>query len=425
MNQKDTIRALQEGNYDTTLSRMYACPVEALEPYRQRFINAINAFAAEFGEDKDITLFSAPGRTELCGNHTDHQGGHVLAGSVNLDIIAVASKRTDGQIRLKSEDYAMNEVDLADLYPQPGEINSSSALLRGIAAKFTHMGYLVIGFDAYTTSNVLRGSGISSSAAFEVLVGNICNSFFAGGAVTPIQIAQIGQYAENTYFGKPCGLMDQMACSIGGVIAIDFHDNEPQVIRTDVDLAKEGFALCILDSGADHTDLTDAYAAIPAEMNAVAHVLGKEHLSQVDKKEFGAALPELRIQCGDRAVLRAMHYFAENERAQRALRSLQNGYFKQYLREISSSGHSSFMYLQNVSLYDDPRHMEVALTIALCKDLLGGRGGARVHGGGFAGTVQAYVPLDMLEDFRAQTEAVLGKGYCHVLQIRSIGGIQL
>ncbi len=425
MNQKDTIRALQEGNYDTTLSRMYACPVEALEPYRQRFINAINAFAAEFGEDKDIALFSAPGRTELCGNHTDHQGGHVLAGSVNLDIIAVASKRTDGQIRLKSEDYAMNEVDLADLYPQPGEINSSSALLRGIAAKFTHMGYLVTGFDAYTTSNVLRGSGISSSAAFEVLVGNICNSFFAGGAVTPIQIAQIGQYAENTYFGKPCGLMDQMACSIGGVIAIDFHDNEPQVIRTDVDLAKEGFALCILDSGADHTDLTDAYAAIPAEMNAVAHVLGKEHLSQVDKKEFGAALPELRIQCGDRAVLRAMHYFAENERAQRALRSLQNGYFKQYLREISSSGHSSFMYLQNVSLYDDPRHMEVALTIALCKDLLGGRGGARVHGGGFAGTVQAYVPLDMLEDFRAQTEAVLGKGYCHVLQIRSIGGIQL
>ena len=425
MNQKDTIRALQDGSYDKTLSRMYACAIEDVGPYRQRFIDAIHAFAAEFDENQDIALFSAPGRTELCGNHTDHQGGHVLAASVNLDIIAVASKRTDGQIRLKSEDYAMNEVDLADLYPQPGEINSSSALLRGIAAKFTHMGYLVTGFDAYTTSNVLRGSGISSSAAFEVLVGNICNSFFAGGAVTPIQIAQIGQYAENTYFGKPCGLMDQMACSIGGVIAIDFHDNEPQVIRTDVDLAKEGFALCILDSGADHTDLTDAYAAIPAEMNAVAHVLGKEHLSQVDKKEFGAALPELRIQCGDRAVLRAMHYFAENERAQRALRSLQNGYFKQYLREISSSGHSSFMYLQNVSLYDDPRHMEVALTIALCKDLLGDRGGARVHGGGFAGTVQAYVPLDMLEDFRAQTEAVLGKGYCHVLQIRSIGGIQL
>jgi galactokinase len=425
MNQKDTIRALQDGIYDETLSRMYACPVEDLAPYRQRFIDAIHAYAAQFGENDDIALFSAPGRTELCGNHTDHQGGHVLAGSVNLDIIAVASKRSDGQIRLRSEDYAMNEVDLADLDPQPGEINSSSALLRGIAAKFTRMGYLVTGFNAYTTSNVLRGSGISSSAAFEVLVGNICNSFFADGIVDPVQIAQIGQYAENVYFGKPCGLMDQMACSIGGVIAIDFHDDKPEIIRTDVDLAKEGYALCILDSGADHTDLTDAYAAIPAEMNAVAKVFGKEQLSQVDKSDFLAALPELRTECGDRAVLRAMHYFAEDERAIHALRSLQNGYFKQYLRAISSSGHSSFMYLQNVSVYDDPRHMEVALTIALCKGLLGGRGGARVHGGGFAGTVQAYVPLDILEEFRQQTEAVLGEGYCHVLQIRSVGGLQL
>ena len=425
MNQKDTIRALQDGSYDKTLSRMYACPIEEVGPYRQRFIDAIHAFAAEFDEKQDIALFSAPGRTELCGNHTDHQGGHVLAASVNLDIIAVASKRTDGQIRLKSEDYAMNEVDLADLYPQPGEINSSSALLRGIAAKFTRMGYLVTGFNAYTTSNVQRGSGISSSAAFEVLAGNICNSFFAGGAVDPITIAQIGQYAENTYFGKPCGLMDQMASSVGGVIAIDFSGDQPEIIRTSVDLAAEGYALCILDSGADHTDLTDAYAAIPAEMNAVARALGKKKLSEVDKSVFDASLRELRTECGDRAVLRAMHYFSDNQRAQRALKSLQNGYFKEYLREISSSGHSSFMYLQNVSVYDDPRHMEVALTIALCKDLLGGRGAARVHGGGFAGTVQAYVPLDMLEDFRRQTESVLGEGYCHVLQIRSIGGLEL
>ena len=232
MTQKDTIRALQDGSYDKTLSRMYACAIEEVGPYRQRFIDAIHAFAAEFNENQDIALFSAPGRTELCGNHTDHQGGHVLAASVNLDIIAVASKRTDGQIRLKSEDYAMNEVDLADLYPQPGEINSSSALLRGIAAKFTHMGYLVTGFNAYTTSNVQRGSGISSSAAFEVLVGNICNSFFAGGAVDSVTIAQIGQYAENTYFGKPCGLMDQMASSVGGVIAIDFSGGHPHQRRS-------------------------------------------------------------------------------------------------------------------------------------------------------------------------------------------------
>ena len=425
MKQTEAIHALQNGSFDAALTLMYACTVEELPPYRQRFINAVRAFAEEFGSEREIELFSAPGRTELCGNHTDHQGGHVLAASVNVDIIAVAAKRSDGQIHLKSEDYATIEIDLGDLQPLPGEINSSSALLRGISAKFTKLGCLVTGFDAYTTSAVQRGAGISSSAAFEVLVGNICNCFFAEDSVDAVQIAQIGQFAENEYFGKPCGLMDQMACSVGGVIAIDFRNPIPNFTRTDVDLAKEGYALCILDSGADHTDLTAAYAAIPEEMNAVAHALGKDHLSEVKKNAFMEALPRLRIECGDRAVLRAMHYFADDERVQRAVMSLQNGYFKQYLAAISSSGHSSFQYLQNVSLYDDPRHMEVALTIALCKDLLGGRGAARVHGGGFAGTVQAYVPLDMLEDFRTAMETVLGEGNCHVLQIRGVGGIRL
>ena len=425
MNQTETIRALQDGTFDAVLSGLYACTGRELLPYRERFIHAVEAFGAQFGETDEIALFSAPGRTELCGNHTDHQNGHVLAGSVNADIIAVAARRSDNQIRLHSEGFTTDVVSLDDLTPQAGEQNTSASLIRGIAAKFTEMGYPVTGFDAYTTSNVMRGSGLSSSAAFEVLVGNICAGFFADGAVDAVQIAQIGQYAENVYFGKPCGLMDQMACSVGGVIAIDFAEDPPAIRKADVDLAKEGYALCILDSGADHADLTDAYAAIPAEMGSVAKVLGKDKLSQVPKLDFYAALPRLRKQCGDRAVLRAMHYFADDTRVTNAVRSLENGYFSQYLEEIRASGHSSFQYLQNVSVYSDPQHMEVALTIALCEDLLGGRGAVRVHGGGFAGTVQAYVPLDMLDAFRERTEAVLGSGRCYVMQIRSIGGTQI
>lgn len=425
MNQNEIIRALQDGAFDPALSKLYACHGEALAACRQRYIDAVLAFGREFGESGDIALFSAPGRTELCGNHTDHQGGHVLAASVDLDIIAVAAKRDNGQIRLRSEGFPMDCASLSDLTPQPEEVNTSTALLRGIAAKFTELGHPVTGFDAYTTSNVLRGSGLSSSAAFEVLVGNICSAFFADGAVDAVQIAQIGQYAENVFFGKPCGLMDQMACSAGGVIAIDFREEQPKITRTDVDLAKEGYALCILDSGADHADLTGAYAAIPEEMQRIAKTLGKDVLSQVKKRDFYANLRDLRNRCGDRAVLRAMHYFADDDRVTNAVRSLQNGYFSQYLEEITRSGHSSFEYLQNVSVYDDPMHMEVALTIALCEELLGDRGAVRVHGGGFAGTVQAYVPLDMLDDFKSRTEQVLGKGRCHVMQIRSIGGTQV
>ncbi len=425
MDQNQMIDAIQSCSLDDTLRKLYLCDGEALAPYRERLCHVVRAFCEEFGAESGIALFSAPGRTELCGNHTDHQGGHVLAGSVNLDIIAAARMRSDGQIRLHSEGRALQTVDLSDLTPQSAEDNSSNALLRGIAAKFTEMGYPVTGFDAYTASNVLRGSGLSSSAAFEVLIGNICSAFFAGGSIDAVKIAQIGQFAENVYFGKPCGLMDQMACSVGGVIAIDFKDAEPVVTRADVDLTKEGYALCILDSGADHADLTDAYAAIPAEMKMIARELAQETLSQVGQDIFYAHLPQLRKSCGDRAVLRAMHFYADDERVTRAVRSLQNGYFSQYLQEINASGHSSFEYLQNVSVYDDPAHMEVALTIALCEGILAGRGAVRVHGGGFAGTVQAYVPLDMLGDFRAQTEAVLGEGRCHVLQIRSIGGCRI
>ncbi len=425
MNRNELLQALEDGAFDSALEQLYVCAGAAVLPFRNRYAEAVEHFCAEFGDREGLTLFSAPGRTELGGNHTDHQGGHVLAASVNLDIIAVASPRTDGIIRLKSEGLPMDTVDLKELAPQPEEVNTSAALLRGIAAKFTEMGYPVTGFDAYTTSSVLRGSGLSSSAAFEVLTGNLCNTFFAGEQVDAVAIAQIGQYAENTYFGKPCGLMDQMACSVGGVIAIDFKEPMPKVVKTNVALAEEGYALCILDSGADHADLTDAYAAIPAEMRAVARALGVPVLSRTSRAALLAQLPAVRNTCGDRAVLRALHFFGDDERVSRQVRALQDGNFGTFLKEVTASGSSSFRYLQNVSTYEHPAAQEVALTIALCETLLDGRGAVRVHGGGFAGTVQAFVPLDMLEDFRMETENVLGAGRCHVLQIRSVGGVHV
>ena len=425
---QDTIRALENGAFDSCMTDLYACTSEAeRKPYKIRLLNAVRAFQTEFHADdsQEIALFSAPGRTELGGNHTDHQGGHVLAGSVSADMIAVASKNDNLEIRLHSEGMAPDYVELDDLTPRQEETNTSSALIRGIASKFTETGCPVTGFDAYTTSDILRGSGLSSSAAFEVLVGTICSAFFADSQITPVQTAQIGQYAENVYFGKPCGLMDQMACAVGGVIAIDFKDKEPVITQTALDLQKEGYALCILDSNADHTDLTAAYAAIPEEMRSIAKMFGKERLSQISYTEFKSHFSVLRHSCGDRAILRAMHYFADDERVLQEIEALQNHDFEAYLKLVNASGNSSFRYLQNVCTYENPGKQEIIMTLALCEELLGGRGAVRVHGGGFAGTVQAYVPLDMLKNFKIQTEAILGTGHCYVLQIRNAGSIQL
>lgn len=418
---------LHKGAFDRCLSDMYVCEGEALFPQRQRFLDAVSAFREYFGYDGSTpaALFSAPGRTELGGNHTDHQGGRVLAASVNMDIIGAAVKRSDGVIRLKSEGMPMDTVSLDSLSPKAEEVNTSAALLRGIAAKFTEMGYPVRGFDAYTVSNVPRGSGLSSSAAFEALAGNICNAFYADGKADAVRLAQIGQYAENEYFGKPCGLLDQTACTVGGVIGIDFSSDTPEISRTGIDLQAHGYALCMLDSGADHADLTDAYASIPAEMRSVAEALGCGKLSQTSETALLEALPGIRAACGDRAVLRALHFFADDARAAQEFYALQNGDFQEFLALVNASGRSSFMYLQNVSTYEDPAHEEAALTIALCRRLLRGKGAVRIHGGGFAGTVQAFVPLDMLADFREKTESLLGAGRCHVLQLRNVGSIRL
>ena len=367
-------------------------------------------------------VFSAPGRTELGGNHTDHQHGRVLAAAVELDTRAAVALNGTSLIRVLSEGYPVCEVDLRDLAVRPEERNTTAALIRGVAAGFAGRGCSLAGFDACVTSTVLPGSGLSSSAAFEVLLGTAINHLFSCGA-DAVEIAKIAQYAENVYFGKPCGLMDQMASSVGGCVAIDFADPAaPVVTPVDFDFSACGHRLCIIDSGASHADLTDEYAAVPGELAAVSGFFGKAVLRDVPEDAFYAALPELRRTAGDRAVLRAIHIYDENRRVAAQVAALIRGDFQSFLHYVNLSGFSSQNLLQNVIPTGATAHQEVALALALARHLLGGRGACRVHGGGFAGTIQAFVPDDLLEGFRAGMEAVLGQGACHVLAIRKAGG---
>jgi len=424
------LATLKSGGLDTRLAEIYGCSQDAATPYAIRLQDLVVKFAQVFalaGDSAapgDLELFSAPGRTEIGGNHTDHQHGHVLAASVNLDIIAAARINGTRTIRIQSEGFPIDVVDLDDLTIHESEKNTSAALIRGVAARFTQLGYPVAGFDAFTTSNVLKGSGLSSSAAFEVLVGNILNTLFARGEVSPVAIAQIGQYSENVHYGKPCGLMDQMASSVGGIIAIDFGDPaQPVVEPVSFDFAHSGLALCIIDSGADHGDLTDEYAAIPAEMKAVAAFFGKNHLCEVPEAEFLQAMAAVRRTAGDRAVLRALHFFADDQRVALQAQALKANDVERFKALIIASGRSSSDHLQNIFATGSTREQSVALVLALCERLLAAVGGAwRVHGGGFAGTVQAFVPLPEVDHFKASMEAVFGQGSCHVLSIRPIGG---
>ena len=371
-------------------------------------------------------VFSAPGRTEIAGNHTDHQHGCVLAAAVNLETVADVCLNGSNMIRVQSKGYPAFEVSLDDLSVREEEKNTTAALIRGVASCFAEKGAKLEGFDAVVCSTVLPGSGLSSSAAFEVLFGTILNELFFNQKLSAIEIAQIGQYAENVYFGKPCGLMDQMASSVGSLVFIDFEDPaQPKVEKISFDLAEAGFALCIIDSGADHADLTDEYAAIPAEMKQVCSFFGKEVLRQIPEDEFFAALPKLRGTVSDRAILRAMHIYEENQRVMDQVQALKKQNVDLFLELIKESGRSSWMYLQNITPTGAVMHQEVAVALALCKKLLGNKGAYRVHGGGFAGTVQAFVPVDLLPKFKAEIENVLGEGKCHVLSIRSEGGIRV
>ena len=399
-----------------------AAPMLFLSSEQKNLLDA--GFREAFGGEPE-RYFSAPGRTEIGGNHTDHQRGRVLAAAVNLDTLAAVRVNGTGTIRILSQGYPMSVVELNQLEPQAEEVNTTPALIRGVAARFVQLGCQVEGFDAYCTSTVLPGSGLSSSAAYEVLIGTIINHLFFDGRVSQPEIAQIGQYAENVFFGKPCGLMDQTASAVGNLVSIDFFDKDKPVITpVDFDFSACGHALCIIDTRASHADLTDEYAAIPGEIKKVCAHFGKEVLTQIDEQEFYAAIPALRKSCGDRAVLRCVHFYQDNARVPRQVAALQSGDFDTFLKLISESGHSSWMYLQNVIPAGYKEHQDVAVSLALCEHYLQGRGAFRVHGGGFAGTVQAFVPFDLLDSFRAGVDAALGAGACHVLSIRPQGGVE-
>ena len=397
--------------------------VPALYLPRERKEALDAGFAAVFGTNPEF-YFSAPGRTEISGNHTDHQRGRVLAGAVNLDTQAAVRPNGTNVIRIQSQGYPMCEVSLDNLEPVASEINSTPALVRGVAARFVQLGCQVGGFDAYAESTVLPGSGLSSSAAYEVLIGTIINHLFFDAKVSQPEIAQIGQYAENVFFGKPCGLMDQTASAVGGLVTIDFADKDhPDIRPVNFDFSTTGHALCIIDSRADHADLTDEYAAVTLEMKAICNYFGKEVMTQIPEAEFYAAIPELRKLCGDRAVMRGIHEYNENRRVPQQVAALEQGDFETFLRLTKESGFSSWMYLQNVIPAGYVNQQAMAVALGLCEHYLQGKGAYRVHGGGFAGTVQAFVPYEILDSFKAGIDAALGEGACHVLDIRPQGGV--
>ncbi len=418
------LQALQNGGCDQALTAVYA-PDGGLEQARRRAIHVTESFLADFPENSAPAagLFSGPGRTEIGGNHTDHQHGHVLCASVGLDLLACAAPNEINRIRIHSEGYPALEVALDDLAVKPEEANTSAALVRGVAAKIAELGYSLRGFDAYAVSNVLSGSGLSSSAAYEILIGNILNRFFCNGALNSVELAKIGQFAENVYFGKPCGLMDQMGASVGGAISIDFADPAAPVLeKADYDFSQSGHALCIVDTGSCHADLTGDYADITFEMCAVAAHFGKTVLREVPEADFRAAIPTLRKTCGDRSVLRALHFYDDDRCAVQEAQALKAGDFSAFLALVNASGISSALHLQNTWSITAPKEQAIPMALAIGRELLGGTGAIRVHGGGFAGTIQAFVPNEKLNEFKTGMESLLGPGMCHVLRIRPQGG---
>ena len=417
--------SLEQGSLDQRIKEIYVD--EQRVPYnRERYIRAIDRFTELFPSEKEIEIYSAPGRSEVCGNHTDHQNGMVLATSINLDAIAIVAKAEEPVIRLVSGDFPMEEVDVADLSMKEEEQSTTTALIRGVAAGMKERGHKVGGFTAYITSDVLMGAGMSSSAAFESLISTILSGLYNDMKVSSIEIAQIGQYAENIYFGKPCGLMDQMACSVGGMIFIDFKEKEhPEVRQVHTDFEKAGLSLCIVDTKGSHADLTPDYAAVPAEMNQVAQALGREHLREVPRETFFKELPKLWKETSGRAVLRAIHFYEEEERVLRGVKSLEESDYPGFLSVIKASGDSSAKYLQNIYSPKDVDSQNVTVALAVSESILGENGVCRVHGGGFAGTIQAFVKNEAVAAYKEQIEAIYGDDSCHVLKVRLQGGIRV
>ncbi len=415
---------LENGQLNERLALLYG--EAAVEKQKARYLAVLDKYRETFPTAGEPQLFSAPGRTEIGGNHTDHQHGCVVAASVDVDIVAAAAPNGEGVVRLLSEGYPLITVDLSDLSVKEEEKNQSAALIRGVAAAAKERGYSFGGFDAYMTSDVLQGSGISSSAAFEVMLGTILNYLYNNGEISSTVVAQMGQFAENVYFGKPSGLLDQMGCAVGGYVAMDFYDPKaPRVEKIDFDFGESGYTMCIVDSNSSHAELTDEYAAVPQEMKSVAAAFGKEVLRQVPAADFYEKMGQLRKELGDRAILRACHFYEENRRAQQIAHALKCGDFAEFLRLSTASGYSSYMYLQNVYSSKDVQQQGVSIALCNAQRLLAGRGSFRVHGGGFAGTIQCFVPNEMVPDFKEGMEALCGEGTCHLMRIRPVGAVKL
>lgn len=422
MNVTDIKSKIIGGYCDETFSLLYS----DLGVAQARYAKACDSFVDLFGNREDIRVFSAPGRTEVGGNHTDHQHGRVLAGSVNLDVIAIVAPNDDGIIRIKSEGYNMDMIHIDELEAVPGEKGRAISLIRGMCAYFKINGYKIGGFDAYTISNVLKGSGLSSSAAFEVLIGTILNFMYNDAKIEPVEIAKISQKSESLYFGKPCGLLDQTASASGGFTAIDFKDTtNPKVERIEFDLKQHGYVLCVVDTGGNHANLTQDYADITIECRDISNAFGKDFLRDVNPNDFYSRLGELRQKKSDRAILRAIHFFDEDQRAEDEKQALLSDDFDEFLRLVNESGNSSFKYLQNIYSNSDVSEQGLSLGLALTERFLKGKGACRVHGGGFAGTIQCYIPENMMNDYVSMIEAVFGKGSCNILNIRSLGGCEI
>ena len=421
-NWKDVCRRLKTGELDKELLETgYADVISA----RKRVLGVLEGFKKSFDADENIqvSVCSAPGRTEICGNHTDHQHGHVLAAAVTLDFLACAAPNGTNKVRFKSEGWPMTVIDISDIEPKEDERETTASLVRGVMAQLKERGYEISGFDMYAVSNVLPGSGLSSSAACEVLIGVVGNHLFCSDELDAVTIAKIGQYAENKYFGKPSGLMDQTASSVGDAVAIDFEDPASPVVRTvEADLKGLGLALCIIDSGADHAALTSEYASIPKEMCSVAEFFGKKVLREVKEEDVLWSIPKLRKEVGDRAVLRALHFYEDDRRAVLEADALERKDAKTFLELVRQSGKSSWELLQNITPAGAVTAQDMAVALAVTEKILDNKGACRVHGGGFAGTIQAFVPLEELDAFKEKTEKILGEGCCHVLDIRKAGG---
>ena len=406
----------------------YSALYSDIEATKVRFIEAINAFTSTYGDDRDIYILSVPGRSEIIGNHTDHNNGKVMAGAINKDIISVVAKNDENFIRFHSEGYSQDKISLADV-SNPKNFNkfTSRALVAGMVHAFVSAGHNVGGYDSYSCTEVLKGSGLSSSAAFEVMIGNTLNHLFNGGEVDNKEIAKYAQYSENVYFGKPCGLMDQMACAVGGFVYIDFEDNKSPVVESiDFSLADRGYSLCIVNTGGSHANLNDDYASVPAEMKAVASHLGQSVLRGLNEEKIIRASADLRRKCGDRAILRAFHFLRENDRVGRAKDALKDENISEFYNIILASGRSSFQYLQNVYTTINVAEQGLSLALALTDGFLDGKCGAfRVHGGGFAGTIQAFVKNEDLDDYVSLMNSVFGEGAAMVLNIRPAGAVKL